>query len=410
MNPSVLAQLPAALAILAVVGSGSVLCVVTGFVVPRSSCSDSFCERDSRGRCGPDSRTSSGRIMVKGKTRTPFTAIPSVTRPTADAAAFEPQEPINIQSQQSGLDANLEAEKDDNKFVWTQQWYPILPASYAKGLDLETKPLAFDMLDQKLVLWKSSDNQYSVLQDTCPHRRAPLSTGKVVPPDADSESSESSLACRYHGWEYDAQGSCTKIPMQIPPSSESSSGPTSRIRVLSYPVRESGGMLWVFMDPFYLSASSTKSLPEIPVNAAVPQEELESSTLVWIFSTWPISYLSMLENSLDPSHAPFVHEGTQAPGTGMAYSPENAQPMQVYQITNTSLIPEEGFTLEHSPYMKSKLDSPANVSSMSTRQFIPPCTTVVSSPGAFAARLYFVPNSPTTTTTMAILNSPVRPF
>ena len=253
-----------------------------------------------------------------------------------------------------------------------------------------------------------SNLNYSVLQDTCPHRRAPLSTGKVVRPISGSESSESSLACRYHGWEFDAKGSCTKIPMQLPPTSESSGGPSSRIRVLSYPVREAGGLLWVFMDPFYLSSSSTNTLPEIPEESVMSQDEFNSSAGIWIHSAWPISYLSMLENSLDPSHAPFVHEGFGAPG-GMTYSPDNAQPMQIYRVT-TPMTVTDGFALEHSPYLKSKL--PVNATApplMTVRRFLPPCTNIFSSPPFFSGRLYFVPNTATTTTTIGFMKLPSTP-
>ncbi|KAL7576664.1 hypothetical protein ACA910_005593 [Epithemia clementina (nom. ined.)] len=304
-----------------------------------------------------------------------------------------------------------ENDNDDDTFVWTQQWYPILPADYAKGLNLDKKPLAFEMLDQKLVLWKSQeDDKYSVLLDTCPHRRAPLSTGKVVTTMNDSsnssDSSSSSLACRYHGWEFNAQGTCTKLPME--PSSSSSK--INRFRVPSYPVQEAGGMLWVFMDPYYLDQNKNKKLPELPVGATIPKDEFESdsSSIVWAHSSWPVSYLSMLENSFDPSHAPFVHEGVNSPGRGIKYSPHNAQPIQVYRLT-TPLSAQEGFAVEHSPYLKAPTSNTTtgNSQMMTIRQFVPPCTNVVTSPQAFIGRLYFVPNSPTLTTTIGYFKVPI---
>ncbi|KAL7579164.1 hypothetical protein ACA910_011337 [Epithemia clementina (nom. ined.)] len=234
---------------------------------------------------------------------------------------------------------NNDNANNDDRFVWTQQWYPVLPVNYAKGSNIEKKPLAFEMLDQKLVLWKSQDDKYSVLLDSCPHRRAPLSTGKVVTNVNDnsdpSNSSASTLACRYHNWEFNAQGTCTKIPMEpnSSSSSSSSSNKINRIRVPSYPVQEASGMIWVFMDPYYLEQNQNKALPELPAGATTPAEDLESGTIVWSYVSWPVLYLSMLVNSFDPSHAPFVHKGVQSPVRGITYSPHNAQPIQVYCLT-----------------------------------------------------------------------------
>lgn len=377
-----------------------------------------------------------GTSNLTTSTREDSTRMASTTSTELNGLANDEHLNGNWQKEEEDQD-----EQEEQTFVWTQQWYPIIPAEYARGLDLEKKPFAFKMLDQKLVLWKSQqhDNdsnskncQYSVLLDTCPHRRAPLSTGKVVTAktpagsSSSSSSSSSSLACRYHGWEFNAQGTCTAIPMDPASNSAAKTAPTtaaaeagakfSRIRVPSYPVQEAGGVLWVFMDPYY---EERDHIPEIPPHSLMPQEELESGPVIWLCSETPVSYLSMLENSMDPSHAPFVHEGIVSPGRGLIYSPQNAQPMEIYRLT-TALSATRGFSLEHSPYMKMKPPNKEGVEINDTassaplpliiRQFIPPITTVVVSPPAFTARLYFVPNTPTTTTTIGYFQIPSNPL
>ena len=39
--------------------------------------------------------------------------------------------------------------------------------------------------------------------DACPHRTVPLSYGKVV---------NDRLQCGYHGWEFDLEGRCRRVP------------------------------------------------------------------------------------------------------------------------------------------------------------------------------------------------------
>ncbi|HWO96563.1 MAG TPA: Rieske 2Fe-2S domain-containing protein [Bacillus sp. (in: firmicutes)] len=68
-------------------------------------------------------------------------------------------------------------------------------------------------------------------KDTCIHRGAALSLGKVV---------DNCIICPYHGWEYDTDGKCTKIPQQpegrvIPP----------KAKAVVYKCIEKYGLIWV---------------------------------------------------------------------------------------------------------------------------------------------------------------------
>ena len=46
------------------------------------------------------------------------------------------------------------------------------------------------------------------LADTCPHRLAPLSEGRL----AVDASGKTRLECSYHGWQFAGCGKCTKLP------------------------------------------------------------------------------------------------------------------------------------------------------------------------------------------------------
>ena len=86
-------------------------------------------------------------------------------------------------------------------------WYAVMPvAAVAAG------PLAFTLLGENIVLFKTASGRPAALQNRCCHRTAKLSKGCVQ---------GEHIACGYHGWEYDHTGQCVKIPQAasnlIPP-------------------------------------------------------------------------------------------------------------------------------------------------------------------------------------------------
>ena len=52
--------------------------------------------------------------------------------------------------------------------------------------------------DKDYVVWKSKETEkFTVQDDICPHRMAPLSEGRVE---------GNAIQCGYHGWEFDSCG------------------------------------------------------------------------------------------------------------------------------------------------------------------------------------------------------------
>lgn len=144
------------------------------------------------------------------------------------------------------------------------------------------RPTAARLLDEDIVLWRVGD-QLMAWQDLCIHRGTKLSLGKVE---------NDTLTCPYHGWTYNDQGRCIKIPAhlgQIPPE---------RARVKPYRAVERYGWVWVSLgDPSH----------EIPAF-----KEWDDPTFRKIFCgpyRFRASAPRVLENFLDVAHFPFVHEG-----------------------------------------------------------------------------------------------------
>ena len=90
--------------------------------------------------------------------------------------------------------------------------------------------LPFRLFDEPLALWRSRSGHVSACADRCPHRGMRLSQGFVR---------GETLRCIYHGWSYAGSGACRHIPAHpglVPPDA---------IRVRTWRVAETGGLVWV---------------------------------------------------------------------------------------------------------------------------------------------------------------------
>jgi phenylpropionate dioxygenase-like ring-hydroxylating dioxygenase large terminal subunit len=60
--------------------------------------------------------------------------------------------------------------------------------------------------------WKAEGGVWKAVEDSCPHRMAPLSLGFI--------NNDRQLVCRYHGWEFNGDGKATCIPMSTDANAE----------------------------------------------------------------------------------------------------------------------------------------------------------------------------------------------
>ncbi|MDG7001377.1 MAG: aromatic ring-hydroxylating dioxygenase subunit alpha [Nitrososphaerota archaeon] len=162
--------------------------------------------------------------------------------------------------------------------VLLNDWHVV-----AKSTDLEEdKLLSSRVLEEDIVIWRSC-GKVLAWQDLCLHRGSKLSLGHV-------ESQE--LVCAYHGWTYDTNGTCIRIPAhpaQLPPS---------KVQVRKFTAREKYGFVWVCL------GSPTTEIGSFP--------EWNESTYRKIFCGPYLAKASaprLVENFLDVAHLPFVHEG-----------------------------------------------------------------------------------------------------
>lgn len=152
-----------------------------------------------------------------------------------------------------------------------------------------TEPATITCMGQDLVVYRTESGTPAVLNDLCVHRGAALSKGWV---------SGDCVVCPYHGWEYETDGSCSKIPanpkedIKIP----------KKARTDSYPVIERYGLLWTFLGD--LPEAERPPMPEWPEFEDPAYRAVSGEFL------WNANYERILENGCDLAHAPFVHAGS----------------------------------------------------------------------------------------------------
>jgi len=171
-------------------------------------------------------------------------------------------------------------------------------AWYVAGWDREVGKALHPvmMLGEAIVLFRRQDGTLAALEDACPHRKLPLSMGRIK---------GDTVECGYHGLTFDGTGTCTRVPgaERIPHVA----------RVRSYPVAERYGLIWIWMgeaslaDPAEIFAVDHWGDPAWGVNQG------DGMTI-------DCNYLYMTDNLLDPSHVAWVHQSSFG-GSGTEETP-----------------------------------------------------------------------------------------
>jgi phenylpropionate dioxygenase-like ring-hydroxylating dioxygenase large terminal subunit len=161
-------------------------------------------------------------------------------------------------------------------------WYAAAWSHEVRG-----EPSRVRMLGHDFVLFRDSTGKARCLSDTCIHRGASLAGGKVK---------GDCVQCPYHGWRFDGEGRCQRVP-SLGPGSEKKVPPRGRID--AYPVEERYGLVHVFLGD--LPAAERPPIMEVP---EWQQPGWRHTTMDY---SWTSNYERNIENGLDPAHNEFVH-------------------------------------------------------------------------------------------------------
>jgi phenylpropionate dioxygenase-like ring-hydroxylating dioxygenase large terminal subunit len=162
--------------------------------------------------------------------------------------------------------------------VLVNDWHAI-----ARSEDVrEDLVLSVRLLGEDLVLWRCG-GKVLAWKDLCVHRGTRLSLGSIE---------DRRLVCAYHGWTYDENGRCVKIPAH--PEQK----PPEKAQVTVYRAREDYGLVWVSLGA--------------PENGVPPFPEWGDSNFRKVLCgpyRYNASGTRAIENALDIAHFPYVHEG-----------------------------------------------------------------------------------------------------
>jgi 5,5'-dehydrodivanillate O-demethylase len=138
------------------------------------------------------------------------------------------------------------------------------------------------LLGEDLVLFKDREGRFGLIEEACPHRRASLFYG--IPTAA-------GIRCPYHGWEFNARGSCIDQPNE-----PAGSVFKEKIATPGYPLEVLGGMLFAYLGP--------EPAPLLPrLDGFVVDGAIRFVGQAVVRCNW----LQIMENSLDPVHAEWLH-------------------------------------------------------------------------------------------------------
>eukprot|EP00986_Skeletonema_menzelii_P003164 scaffold932_cov139-Skeletonema_menzelii.AAC.23 len=215
------------------------------------------------------------------------------------------------------VDTNDSSSSEDSpEFNWFKAWYPIIPVEF---LDYE-KPHAFKLLGMDIVIWNDGElsdspafqsrkerakgarklvGNWRVFVDQCPHRKVPLSEGRVE--------DDGSLTCSYHAWRFNGEGETIHIP-QIPEKELEIIKANPKSNCNSFPVQIVDGVLWTWPDSSD-DAKIESALTPIPTNDYNGREVGEGRVWkgAWNFRELPYGHDFFIENVVDPAHVPVSH-------------------------------------------------------------------------------------------------------
>jgi vanillate O-demethylase monooxygenase subunit len=159
-------------------------------------------------------------------------------------------------------------------------WHPVAFSEEVK----DDKPFPVTLLDERIALCRLG-GQVSAFYDLCIHRGCPISLGWI-------EGEE--VVCAYHGWSYDKEGMCTRIP-SIPDDHPI----PKKARLTPYLCEEKHGIVWVCMS----------GNPRTPIADYPEYDDDNFAVFVRDKGSWDCSSARAIENFVDQAHFPWVHEG-----------------------------------------------------------------------------------------------------
>lgn len=161
-------------------------------------------------------------------------------------------------------------------------WTPACLSSEIPEPD--SPPLRVRLLGENLVAFRDTNGRVGLVDESCPHRGASMYYGR---------NEECGLRCVYHGWKFDVDGACVDMPCEPATSSFK-----DRVTIPSYPVHESGGIVWTYMGP----KESMTPFRDFGTDSLPPEQHLAYKQIT------KCNWVQAMEGNLDTTHISWLHQ------------------------------------------------------------------------------------------------------
>ncbi len=159
-----------------------------------------------------------------------------------------------------------------------------IPALRIQRLERDGAPERVRLLGENFVAFRDTGGRVGFLAEACPHRGVSLSLAR---------NEAGGLRCLYHGWKFDVDGNALDIPTE---RGDMRAKFAERVPVRRYPIREAGGLIWV-----YLGSGAAPEFPQFNW-LDLPDTQINAACAVVNFN-----WLSGLESQLDTAHVGVLH-------------------------------------------------------------------------------------------------------
>jgi phthalate 4,5-dioxygenase len=169
-------------------------------------------------------------------------------------------------------------------------------------------PARVRLLGEDLVAFRDSAGRVGLVEAACPHRGTSLYYGR---------NEENGLRCVYHGWKFDVTGQCVDQRSELHPFAH-------RITITSYPVHESGGIIWALLGAPRGGPAQARTpfrdfgTDSLPASLVAANKEV-------VYCNW----VQSMDGDLDTAHISNLHQfdaidsipddGTDRPGYPSGY-------------------------------------------------------------------------------------------
>lgn len=158
------------------------------------------------------------------------------------------------------------------------------PACRSAALEADGAPLRVRLLGEDFIAFRATDGRLGFFDEACPHRCASLALAR---------NEENGLRCIFHGWKFSVDGKCIDAPTE--PTGRRKAF-AAKVPVNAYPVREAGGMVWVYL--------GRRDTPPEFYNFEFHEPPAESLLrCAVVHGNW----LQGVEGQLDTAHLNFLH-------------------------------------------------------------------------------------------------------